>query len=284
MIMSLSGLAQDLPATNLYLFNMTKGGGKINIKSPKFLTSFNDGGYNNQPYFLDENQILFVTNYYSADQTEIAKFDLFEETLTRVTYTDEKEYSPAKIPNSEEISCVRVEADGKTQTLSAYPDNGIGYAKRFLNNTSNVGYYNWLDDETVALFLVEAPHHNLAIANAKSERRKIVIDKIGRSLKKNNKGNLLFVHKQTDDEWYIKEYDSKTNRNQTIIQTIKGKEDFELLNDNSILMGSGAVLYRYNPKSRNKSWEKIVDLSNYGVKNISRICATKNKLVIVDTE
>ena len=276
--------AQDLPKCNMYLFTMTKGGGKITLKSPKFLTAFNSNGYNNQPSFIDENQILFTTNYYSLDQTEIARFDLFEESLTRVTYTDESEYSPAQVPDKTDISCVRVEADGKTQSLSTYPQDGIGYAKRYLNNTSNVGYYNWMDAKTVALFLVEAPNHNLAIADPKSERRKIILDKIGRTLKKSKDGNLIFIHKQTEDEWYIKSYDLNTNRSKTLITAIRGEEDFELLNDDTILMGSGAVLYRFDPKKSTKSWEKIIDLSSYGIKDISRITSKKNKLVIVSTD
>ena len=266
---------------------MTKGGGKITVNTPVFLTDFNGEGYNNQPSFVDENQILFTTNYYATDQidqTEIAKFDLFDETLTRITYTKESEYSPKKIVDKEEFSCVRVEQDGVSQSLSVYPMDGIGYAKRLLHNTNNIGYYEWINKGTLAIFIVEEPYHNLAIADAQSERRKIILDNIGRSLHASATGELLFVHKQAENDWYVKSYNLLSNKSRTIVKALDGSEDFELLNDGSLLMGSGSTLYRYNPKSNDKEWQPLVDLKSYQIDNITRITSFKNQLVIVDQE
>ncbi len=284
LLLSSTMLSAQLPNTNIYMLTLTKGGGKYNIKAPVFMTVFNKTGYNNQPSFISDDEIVFTTNYYSADQTEISKFDLYEETLTRLTYTDESEYSPQKSGKDGAISCVRVEMDGKTQTLSIYPGDGIGYAKRVLHNTNNIGYYEWMDNNEVALFLVEAPDHNLAIANSKSERRKIILDKIGRSLHKSLNGELYFLHKETESDWIIKSYNLLTNKSRIITKSLQGVEDFELLNDGSILMGKGSKLYRYDPKSASKEWQLISDLSGYGIKNITRMAARKNRLVIVDTE
>ena len=266
---------------------MTKGGGKITVNTPVFLTDFNGEGYNNQPSFVDENQILFTTNYYATDQidqTEIARFDLFDETLTRITYTKESEYSPKKIVDKEEFSCVRVEQDGVSQSLSVYPMDGIGYAKRLLHNTNNIGYYEWINKGTLAIFIVEEPYHNLAIADAQSERRKIILDNIGRSLHASATGELLFVHKQAENDWYIKSYNLLSNKSRTIVKALDGSEDFELLNDGSLLMGSGSTLYRYDPKSNDKEWQPLVDLKSYKIDNITRITSFKNRLVIVDQE
>ena len=272
----------QLPNSNIYMLTMTKGGGKISIKDPVFLTNFNSEGYNNQPNFISEDVILFSTNYYSADQTEIAQFELFDETLTRITFTDESEYSPQKMSDSNQFSCVRVESDKITQSLSVYPMDGIGYAKRLLHNTNNVGYYSWINKNKVAMFLVEEPNHNLAIADIDSEKRKIILDKIGRTLHMTPKGELLFVHKQTEDEWFIKSYNFLSNQSRTITKTISGIEDFELLNDGTLLMGNGSILHQYNPKSSEKSWMPVVDLSEYNIENITRLVSYKNKLLIVD--
>ena len=191
-------LIAQLPQTNIYHFNIVKSEGSYKIKEPRFLTSFNSIGYNNHPAFFSDHEVYFSTDYY-GDQTEIAKFDLFENVLTRVTYTEESEYSPIKVPGKDQLSCVRVETDGKTQTLSIYPLEEVSFAKRYMNNTPNIGYYNWIDQQTLALFLVEEPNHELAIADALSERRKIILDKIGRTLKVDKKGFLYFVHKLRED-------------------------------------------------------------------------------------
>ncbi len=272
----------QLPTSNIYHFTITKVAKSYRIKSPQFLTAFNKGGYNNQPSYFSDKVIYFATNYYDEAQTEIAKFDLYDKSLTRITYTEEKEYSPTPTKDSETFSVVRVETDNKTQTLSTYPLDGIGYAKRYMNNTSNIGYHTWLDDETVALFLVEEPDHNLAIAHAVSERRKIILDKIGRCLKVDKKGQLLFVHKQNKDEWFIKAYNTKTNKSTTIAKTIMGAEDFELLNDGSLLMASKSMLYILPPSAN--EWNLLLDMSSYGLDNITRIASQKNSLIVVNSD
>ncbi len=274
-------LAQ-LPQSNIYHFTLTKVSNDYRVKSPQFLTQFNKLGYNNQPAYFDDKVIYFATDYYDKAQTEIAKFDLFSKTLTRVSYTPEQEYSPTPMYDKEKFSVVRVEQDKKTQTLSVYPLDGIGYAKRYMNNTNNIGYHNWLDAETVGLFLVEEPHHNLAIANASSEKRKIVLDKVGRCLKSDKAGNLVFVHKMNDGEWYIKNYNILTSKSSVVVKTLEGAEDFEILNDGSYLMGTKSQLFRYVP-GKSKDWQLVADLEGYGISNIQRIASRKNSLVIVDS-
>lgn len=280
-LMPLTGFTQ-LPTSNIYHFNMVKVGKSYKIKSPKFITGFNKEGYNNQPSYFDDKEIYFSTNYYDSENTEIAKFDFFEKSLTRITYTPEKEYSPTLVPEKESFSVIRVENDeNNTQTLSLYPLDGIGYAKRYMNSTNNIGYHTWLDASTLALFLVEEPHHNLAIADARSERRKIVIDKVGRCLKMAEPNKLLFVHKQAADQWYIKSYNTETNQSTVIVETLANAEDFEILNDGSILMAKKSKLFVFNKKN-NSSWVELADFKDLGIKNIKRIASRKNSLVVVD--
>lgn len=273
----------QLPVTQLYHFKITKVGGEYSIKSGKYITAFNPRGYNNQPAFFNDDIVYFTTNYYDSIQTEIAKFDFFEKKLERITYTPESEYSPIAVPATVQFSCVRVESDGKTQTLSIYPLDGMGIAKRYMNNTRNIGYYNWLDDKSLALFLVEEPSPTLAIAEAISERRKIILDKVGRTLKVDVNGNLYFVHKIDHGPWQIKMLDRDANKLKIITETLEEVEDFELLVDGSILSGKGSKLYHTYPDTRT-GWVEIADLSDYQINNISRIAVYKGRLILVDNK
>ena len=150
-----------------------------------------------------------------------------------------------------------------------------------MNNTSNVGYHAWLNGNYVALFLVEEPNHNLAIADAVSERRRIVIDKVGRCLKKNSNDEIVFVHKQHDDQWFIKSYNQNTKKSTQVIETLEGSEDFEILVDGTFLMGQKSTLYKYKP-GKDADWVEVSDLEQYGIMNIQRICARKNALIVVN--
>lgn len=280
LLLPIMGFSQH-PVTNIYHLKMTKVGKSYRVKSPQFMTAFNKNGYNNQPAFFDDKVVYFTTDYYDSEQTEIAKFDLFDKSLTRITYTEEKEYSPTPVPGRDAFSVVRVELDNEVQTLSLYPLDGIGYAKRYMNNTKNIGYHCWLDDSTLGLFLVESPHHNLAVADAVSERRKIILDNVGRCLKKDSKGNLLFVHKQTESEWFLKAYDLNTNKSKTLIQLPTGVEDYEVLNDGTILIGQNSIVSAFNPKN-DSNWVVVIDLAEAGITNIKRIAARRNSLLVVN--
>ncbi len=274
---------EQLPTCNIYHFNLTKHSNNYSIKSPKFLTQFNISGYNNQPYFFDDQLVYFTTDYYGGNQTDIASMDLFDYTLRRITYTKESEYSPIPIPASESFSCVRVELDQKTQSLSVYPRDGIGFAKRIVNNSNNIGYYGWINEDLVALFLIDEKLHSLAISEVISERRKIILDKIGRTLKVDNDEILFFVHKFIEDDWLIKSFNNKQNKIRLIGKTLDGVEDFELLADGKLLSGKGSKLYILDPES-SSSWQELANLKTYGINNITRIVAYKSNLLVVNAK
>lgn len=270
----------QLPTTNLYQFTFTRASGAYSLRSPRFLTHFNQEGYNNQPYFFGDDILYFTTDYYGNDQTDIASMDLFSNTLTRISYTKESEYSPAPVPGKQSFSCVRVEEDGVTQTLTLYPLDGFNFGNRILQNTDNLGYYAWLAADRLALFLLEKNNTSLAISEPTNEKRKIVLESIGRCLKTDRDGILYFVHKSTDNDWSIKSYDYVTNRLKLLVPCLEGIEDFELLNDGSILSAQESKLFVYDPDTSD-SWTLVEDLEKYGISCISRIAVRKNKIVLV---
>ena len=281
-ILSISYVSGQLPSSNIYAFKIKRVGGNYKLSQPKFLTDFNPNGYNNQPHFVSDTEIYISTDYYGNEQTEIASLELFEKKLTRMTYTSESEYSPALIPGKDEYSCVRVESDGKTQSLSSYPKSAFSIAKRYLNNVSNVGYYSWMGEDSLALFLVSEPRHNLAIADIVSERKKVVLDNIGRTLKSPQSGLLYFIHKIDDDSWFIKEYNTRTNKVRLVCKTPGKTEDFDILSDGSIIMALESKLMVFNEKD-DKEWKEIANLSLLNLNNIQRIAVRKGTLVLVNS-
>ena len=274
----------QLPNCNLYHFTIQKASGQYTVKNPLFLTAFNMDGYNNQVAFFGDDIVYFTTNYYDSSSTEIAKFDLFQKVLERITYTSESEYSPKPLPSDKsQFSCVRVEADGVTQTMQTYPLDGLSYGQRILAGTDNIGYYAWTDKKSVALFLVSEPSHQLAIADTESGKKKIVLDKIGRSLIKGNKSTLYFIHKVEDELWYLKALNIDDNRISLVTQMPKGVEDIELLPDGSFLCANGTMLLRFDPET-DTEWGEIANLEPYGLHQITRIAVNKNRLILVDTK
>ncbi len=270
---------QDLPETDLYLFNFTRTGDNFRFKNPTYLSNFNPSGYNNQPSFKDNSSLYITTDVY-GNKNDIIELNLIKKSLLRVTATDEDEYSPAVSPHHGHFSCVRVEKDGTTQLLWTYPEDRSNFGGNVLRTIGNVGYYIWLSQEEVALFLVDDTH-KLAIANIETDKNEIIIDDIGRCLKVDRNGNVIFVHKVREDFWFLKSFDPRSRRTEIITQLFDQKEDFELLSDDSIIMASGSKLYYINP-STSDSWSEIGDFSKYSISNISRLVIKGNKLVFVN--
>lgn len=274
--------SQDLPTCNLYMFTITSSDDGYSIRYPKFLSAFNKDGYNNQPSFLSDFTLYCTTNSSTNGSTEVVSLDLFEKKLTRITNTIESEYSPTSA-NKNFFSTVRVAEDGVTQNLVLYPKSMKGTPKMLFPDIGNVGYHEWISEEEIALFLVEENgEHILAIGNAFENNVNKIISNIGRTLKYNDKGQLYFIHKSVD-AWFIKTLNPETSKIITICETMKGVEDFELMKDGTLIAGKDSKLFYNSPNNRDQ-WTNLIDLSDYGISNITRIALRKNKLVLVDNQ
>ncbi len=277
----------QLPITHVYCFNMERDGAGINVKNAKFLTVFNPRGYNNQPQWVNNNELyISVQTPYDTNQTDILSLSLLYNTVTRVTATAESEYSPTVTPDPRSFSCVRVDVPsrGGAQRLWSYPYDRSNGGRDLLSLHQGIGYHCWLTNEKVALFIVNGKENYLKIANTKDQSSIQLTSGIGRSLSRMSDGKLAFVQKATAQTWYIKSLDPITYSSNILIETLPGSEDFDLMPDGTFIMGYGAKLYGYNPSDVEKRWKELVDLSKYGLTNIKRIAISRelDKIAIVN--
>lgn len=277
--------AQHLDHTDMLLFSMQKNADSIwQPTAPRFLTAFNPRGYNNQPNFFSNNE-LYLTAQVPEDttQTEIYALDLLMRTQTRVTATPSTaEYSPLLMPGGRRFSAVRVEEDGNQRLWSFPLDRADGGRPEF-PNILNVGYHAWLRDTLAALFIVgdDGSPHTLYTAGTKGQKLQRVAANIGRCLLALPDGRLAFVAKATDKTWFLKTFDPKKPIPEIVVIMPPGSEDFTVLPDGTYISGSKSKLYQHKP-GRNTDWKEIADLAKYGVKNITRLAASKDgKLVVV---
>ena len=277
----------QLPTTHVYCFNMERDGAGINVKNARFLTVFNPRGYNNQPQWVNNNELyLSVQTPFDTNQTDILSLSLLNNTVTRVTATAESEYSPTVTPDPRSFSCVRadVPSRGGAQRLWSYPYDRSDGGRDLLSLHQGVGYHCWLTNEKVALFIVNGQENYLKIANVKDQSSIQLSGGIGRCLMRMSDGKLAYIQKATAQTWYIKSLDPITYNSNIIIETLPGSEDFDLMPDGTFIMGYGAKLYGYNLSDPEKRWKEMVDLSQYGLTNIKRIAISRelDKIAIVN--
>ena len=256
------------PATDIFVIDLsTSAGGKLKLGQPLKITNW--AGYNNQPSFLPDGKNILYTSIRDK-QADIYRYELGTGATTQVTSTPESEYSPTLMPGGKFISVVRVEADG-TQRLWKFPLTG-GAPSLVLENIKPVGYYLWVDDDKLALFVLGKPN-TLQLVDLRTGKAEVIADNPGRILRRvPHENKFSFVHKVSDQEWLVKTFDLKSRNIATFIKTFPGVEDYAWTPAGVLLMANGSKLF-----ARMKSdwaWVELTDFANAGLKNISRIAVS----------
>ncbi|MEM0991525.1 MAG: hypothetical protein AAGI49_00745 [Bacteroidota bacterium] len=280
--------AQDL-ASNIYLFDMKKKSEReYTFEKPRFLTYFNEDGYNNQPTFVNNGELYISVRYPNQEQNDIYLLDLSRKDKSQVTETVESEFSPTLMPDLFSFSAVRVEQNGD-QRLWQFPKDRLDNGKPVFKYITNIGYHHWMNSRRVALFLVGSNNNNeLAVADVATDQVSKILTNIGRCFQTMPvTGDLLFVHKVAQRTWYIKKLNTydKYDKGTIVAQTLPGSEDFVILKDGTFIMGNGSKLFKFHPSFDNeKGWQEIADFEYYGIRNITRLAVSDDGQLAVVTE
>jgi Tol biopolymer transport system component len=254
----------QLPDTDIFLAGIKNDHGKISFSNPVNIT--NRPGYDNQPSFTPDGKSLLFVSVKDTTQSDVYKYDLSSKTISQVTHTSESEYSPSYSPDKKNISVVRVDKDSG-QRFYNLPLNNITGAQ-LIKGTDSIGYYCWLSDSLLAMFIL-GPSNSLQLLNTHTLQRKLIASDIGRCIKPDQeKKNLLFVIKQNENEWSIFKMNNSSFILTKVINTLKGNEDFAVMPDGTLLMGSEGKLFSYH--SNDTDWKEIADFSS-SLKSFYRI-------------
>ncbi|MFC1554808.1 TolB family protein [candidate division KSB1 bacterium] len=269
---------QGAPGTDIFLGEIKFDGTEIMISKINNITDRD--GYDNQPYFTTYGKSLLFTSDREDAQTDIYIYDILKKTTTVIHKTSpEAEYSanPVLGTNGKYYSSIRVEADG-TQRLWKFP-LGNGQPEIIFKDIKPVGYHAWIDNNTVAMFVLADRANNipitLQIGDTRTGRSETVEENIGRSIHKvPGEKSVSFVHKEGNENWTVKEYDLGKRSFKNLVKTLPGKEDYFWIDDDTIIMGNGSKLFGFDISGNSKDWIEICDLSSYGVKDISRLAVS----------
>ena len=269
------------PPSDIFIIDVRKKDGELKLGQPKKITDF--VGYNNQPFFMPDGHTILYTSFRDM-QTDIYRYDIRTGQTTQVTNTPESEYSPTLMPDGKNISVVRVEADGKTQRLWKFPLAG-GAPSVILENVKPVGYHHWIDDHTLALFILGAAGkpNTLQIVDIRTGKSEVIVENPGRIIRRiPNQSNFSFVHKVANDHWEIKAFDFRVHTSSSLIATLPGVEDYAWLPDGKLLMAKDSKIFAVVPLTSAK-WTEVANYLIAGVTKITRIAVSPsgNRIAIV---
>ena len=255
--------AQGPPSSDIFLLDLDPD--SLNVTGAVKITAGNH--YQNQPHFLPGGDVLY-TVIAEDGQADIYRYQPSSATRTRLTYTQESEYSPTPMQDGSSYSAVRVEHDG-TQRLWAFPLAG-GPPRLLLPPVKPVGYHLWLDSGDLALFVLGEPHSLFQVTMPSGESKRI-LGSIGRCLKKiPGQNDYTVVIKPKEGPWAIHRIDPASGSSKLLVSTRGQGEDYAWLNGETLIMGDGSSLYQFRP-GVNDDWSQFADLAEYGIKTITRI-------------
>lgn len=276
LLLSIPVMAQT--NTEVYLFNVEREYGGLAIFNMENISK--DEGYDNQPSFPDDHHVLFAGN--NNGQTDIANYSISEKTKTWLHLpTIGGEYSPIKVPKSNlKVTAVRLDPDG-LQRLYLY-DRRTKKSVLLIEDLQ-VAYYTFYDENNIVASVLSDDKLDLITSDLKTKKTDTIISNAGRSIQ-NIPDSKSISYTALNEEKNLDLYmlDLSDAESFFVCQLPIGIQDHTWLNDSQILIGSGSKLFIYDT-FLNSDWKEVADLSELGIKNISRLAVSPNgkKLALV---
>lgn len=237
-----------------------------NFQVENFKNISNNPGYDNQPYFTSNEDLLYVRN--NEGQTDIARHSLSKNSYEWVNKsTPGSEYSPQSIPNSNDIAAVRLDPDGK-QRLYRYDTKGE--AKEYLPDLE-VAYYTLSDRNILVASVLAGGSLDLVLSHGNGTPLYKILKQSGRSIHR-IPGSSAISYSAYNEEKNLDVYqlDMESLESFFICQLPIGIQDYAWWDDYKIFIGSGAKLYVYDLYGSG-DWQEVADLTEYPIQNITRI-------------
>ncbi len=254
------------PNSNVYLSSINSEKDSLAITPLLLISPFS--GYNNQPSFIDNFQVLFAGN--NKGQNDIAHYSILEKLHTWINApTPGGEYSPQSIPNSTNISAVRLDTTG-LQRLYQYNSNTK--KSTLLIEDLQVAYYAFYNDHTLISSVLGYNTLDLVVSDLKKKTNDTLLTNVGRSIHKiplSTSMSYTAVNDEKNHDIYMLEMDENLE-SFFICQLPVGIQDYVWLSDSVLLIGSGSRLYKYDMFGK-QEWELYADLTNYNINNITRL-------------
>ncbi len=268
LVFQASRLNAQAPNTDIFLFEIKKSQTGISIEKGSNIT--NRDGYDNQPYFMPDNEHLLYASIPGDNQADLYRYSIKTLKTERLTESKQSEYSPQLTPDAKHISVVMVEKDS-TQRIWQYNLNGHNESL-LISQQDSIGYYSWLNTDSILFFKTTEPAQ-LYLYTISLTKAVWLADNITRSFKPINASSFFYVVKENGKN-QVRVYDMKIRKSTLFAEAQSSNDDFVWDAELGLIKSEGSKLYRYNATAKN--WIELVDFSGSGLKKISRFAFSKN--------
>jgi hypothetical protein len=266
----------QIPNTDIWLFSIKNEKGNWVIEKGENITKRE--GYDNQPSFSEDEKKIYYVGVYTDKQADIYLYDIGKKKNIQLTKTPESEYSPVYIKSNNSICSVVVEKDS-AQRIWLY-DEKLGIAKKNLFVEDSIGYYQFLNADTILYYKLTKPH-SLRAHSLSTGQDVWLADHPIRGFKTINRHEFIFGVKDSTSVNYY--------RYNTVLQKAYKYCNYKSLNEDivwheslGLLKSEQASILRYD--ERQEKWLLLFDFSKFNIKKITRFAfdSKNKKIAIVD--
>lgn len=278
LFLCISSVISSQTNTEIHVFDITKEANKYLLKNGENIS--NNKGYDSQPYFYDNDKVLFASTL--KGNTEIVLYNLnsgSKKLNYRSNTPNGGEYSPQRMPNSSQISAVRLDNNGLQRF---YKYDRKSKKSTVLIPDLKVAYPAWFDKNTLVASVIVNDSLHLIVSNLKTKTNTTVAKMVGRSIHRiPNTALMSFISKENEEYWLLKSLNPATKEIKTIT-SIGKSEDVTWLPNGILLISNQSKIFQFNPKTDQQP-KLFFSFSDDNINNISRMAVNKSgtKLALV---
>ena len=261
---TLQGMCQT--NTEVYLVDLTFDNKTLQLSAPVNIS--NNAGYDNQPSFYNDTLVLYSSA--RSNQTDIAAYSINNKNVKWLSDTPYGgEYSPLKIPDSNNISAIRLDEDG-TQLLYEYPFEGGTF--EVLLKDLKVGYHVWYTADVLVSTVLVEDRMDLVVSDRKAHTNYTYQINVGRSLHRIPNTELVSFISKEEDAWLLKSINPVSGATSKIIALPAGVQDVCWLINGTLLAGKENTILKYTP-GLDSDWMVVHEFPSNTIANITRMAS-----------
>ena len=263
----------QLPDTELWLFKIDQK--KTGPVLGNALNITKRAGYDNQPSFSTNGKKIYYVSIREDKQADIYYYDLKKKKNVQLTHSAISEYSPLETVDGKLLTSVVVESDSSQTIHFINAVNGVHEKKL---EQDSVGYYTFLNADTVVYYKLTEPH-SLRFFAQNSQGEKWLGNSPARAFRAIDRNTLLYALKDSVKTTFYK-YSFILHKAQRYAEYPSPNEDFVWHPTLGLVKSEGNKLLRFNESE--KEWVILFDLAPFQIKKITRFnFDPKNKYLVV---
>ena len=261
--------AQQQPQNpDIFLADVTMAAGRMQIGTPVNITS--RMGYDNQPWFTADGRALLYSSERDG-QNDIFRYDIGSRATTRITNTPENEYSPSQPLGGSRVMVVRWPTDMSMGSLWWFSPDGRPLEEA-AGSAPRVGYYTFVDDSTLALFINDSTQTFL-LTSTRGRAPITVGSDLGGSAPRTIPGAraVSFLRRDSTGARWLSRLDVDTRRVTPLVRMLDGVANYTWTQRGTVLAARRNVIYEWKPGG---DWQEVASFADPALQNISRIAIT----------